>query len=210
MLTGWERSTWKTASTFPKWTSTANTWTTPLDDTKVSAEFKWLSGPCQICNGAGCSACSPTTQDGCLQVRDHDSGFVSLMPATYDADNACWSEQSWSVGRDPDSVRVWYQAGEISREFRFGHTCDPLSQSLAEAIAWLAIARLEMPLCNCSHVKRKVDYLQTPLDQADPDGPDYTLSEDDLTNPFGTRRGEIRAWRRVSRLHRARANYATL
>jgi hypothetical protein len=38
------------------------------------------------------------------------------------------------------------------------------------------------------------------LTRSDPNGPTFILPDRDKDNPFGTRKGEVMAWRRISRL----------
>jgi hypothetical protein len=179
------------------------------DFTQSSAQFYWEPKPqnlqfgnvvCNQCSGSGCVACELTTQTGCSHVRDVNRGIVVPTPATYDADNAQWSEACWSECREPDQVKIWYYAGELSEKFLRDETCEPLNNSLANAIAWLATARLERPLCACNNSQALSVDLQRDLTFTPPDGGVFFLSESDLDNPFGTRKGEIMAWRRVKDL----------
>jgi len=46
--------------------------------------------------------------------------------------------------------------------------------------------------------------------RSDPDGPTFIVSDSDLENPFGTRKGEVLAWRRVSKLAEKRGKVAVI
>jgi len=143
-----------------------------------------------------CTACSLTSQDGCMHVRDALRGMVVPTPGTYDETTGTWSQDCFTNQRDPDMVKLWYYCGDIGNRYLGGYSFDPLSDRWAKAIAQLATARLERPLCSCGNLsalttKWQHDTLVTT------DG--YISGNQDLDNPFGTRYGEILAWREVRR-----------
>lgn len=186
------------------------------DFTATSAQFFWertrllslgllpIGWCCTNCGGSGCPSCTFVTQDGCIHVRDAAGQFVVPIPATYDSDDEQWEWQTPTVCRDPDMVKVWYYAGEQSQQFKVGRNCEPLSNDLALAIAWLATARVNRPFCACNN------------SQAFPGSPGnlqrdasftgsrelgtFAISQADLENPFGTRIGEIKAWKKIARM----------
>jgi hypothetical protein len=176
------------------------------DTTAVSAVFYWENDPasgftaCSCCGGSGCVACTLQTQDGCIHIRDVDLGLVVPLPATYSATSAAWAANSWGECREPDQVTISYYAGNLSREYSRGLTCDPLSNEMAQAITWMTIARLERPLCACNNSHVMAMDLKRDLAFTPADGGNYILSDDDLSNPFGTRKGEVMAWRKISKL----------
>lgn len=186
------------------------------DFTATSAQFLWertrlltlgmlpVGLCCNSCGGTGCPSCTFVTQDGCIHVRDAAGQFVVPGPATYDSDDAQWEWQTPSVCRDPDMVKVWYYAGEQSQPFKAGRTCEPLAQDLAQAIAWLATARIIRPFCACNNSQA---FPQSPTNlQRDAsftgsrEMGSFAISPQDLDNPFGTKVGEIRAWKKIGRL----------
>ena len=186
-----------------------------VDTTEPSAQFFWEPKVrnvfpifCSSCSGTGCPTCSLTTQDGCMYVRDVDQGIGVPVPAEFDEDEEIWLEQAFTECRAPDMVKVWYYAGDLDPLY-LQHTtptsavrrrCDPLSNYWAEAIAWLATARLERNFCGCQQKTAFVNNLRHDTSSFPPDGTSFTLSEGDLDNPFGTRGGEIRAWRKIGKL----------
>jgi len=178
------------------------------DTTAVSAQFYWepKSAPLNWidnlncgCGGSGCEACGLTTQTGCLHIRQQRAGLIVPAPATYSDVDAAWSAASWSVCRDPDLVKLWYYAGFWDNRKRRGDVCEPLSRWWQETIAWLATARLERPFCSCANVTALAIKLQTDLSLLSAET-SFNVSETLLSNPFGTRRGEVMAWKRVSKL----------
>lgn len=178
------------------------------DNTAQSAEFFWENKPnvigivgiCSSCGGSGCEACTLTTQDGCVHIRDVDRGVVVPTPATYSEDDAAWSSDCWTECREPDQVKIWYYAGDLDNRYLRGSTCNELKNELAQAIAWMATARLERPLCACNNVQSLSMDLQRNMIFTPPDGGSFFINDEILNNPFGTKKGEVMAWRRISKL----------
>ncbi|KPL17778.1 MAG: hypothetical protein AMJ93_14635 [Anaerolineae bacterium SM23_84] len=170
------------------------------DPTATSAVLYWepdpssLSGNICGCGGAGCVHCTLTTQNGCATIRNAELGYLTAAPGTYDEDEGIWTSDAWSVCRDPDEVKLYYYCGNLSELNRAGRRCIGLSDQWARIIAWLATARLRRPLCDCSGVSSLVDWLQTDLALATREST-YTVIWDDLSNPFGTKIGEMEAYR---------------
>ena len=76
------------------------------------------------------------------------------------------------------------------------------------SIAQIATARLQKPLCSCSNVTALADEWRQDVAVSGPGG--VMMTEDILNNPFGTRRGEVLAWKRVSKLALRRGRVAVL
>jgi len=177
------------------------------DATDVSAWLYWeptsqgSSGfPCSCCGGSGCTACTLTVQDGCIHVRDANAGIVAPAPATYDAATGTWGAVAPAVCRDPDYVKMWYRTGLLDNRALCTSGCDYLSDWWAMTIAMLATARLERPFCSCSNATALALKWQQDLQISGSDGVSYNVTEADLANPLGTRRGEILAWKRIAGL----------
>ena len=182
-----------------------------VDTTQAAAVFYWENAyvDCATCGGLGCEACGQVTQDGCLRIRNADTGIVVPRPASYDAEDEQWDASSFSGGREPDRVRLWYYAGERSKEYLAGRTTDPMPYSIAQAIAFMAIARLERPLCECGNVESLYSALREDL-TANLRDVSYFLAEEARVNPFGTKRGEVLAWRRLRKTTPKIANFAVI
>ena len=110
-----------------------------------------------------------------------------------------WQADTWTEGRDPDQVRVSYYAGDASQAYLNGASCDPLKDVYAKAIAYMATARLTRSICSCEGTVVFFESLQEDLAVA-VTGRNPRLSFKDLDNPFGTRRGEVMAWRLVGKV----------
>jgi hypothetical protein len=130
------------------------------------------------------------------------------MAATYDSTDAQWEADGMVVCRDPDFVKTWYYCGMIDDGYLANTRNDPLPLRLARAIMWLATARLERPLCACSNVSSLSQSLQADIAVAGEGGD--MLSDDALNCPFGTKRGEIMAWRAIRKMLPKRAHVAVL
>ena len=174
-----------------------------------STIFYWASseGSCSVCGGTGCNACAASTSTGCALIRDASAGLLAPTPATYDVATGTWTADSWGNCREPDYVQLWYKAGEIDQKFLRGLSCEPLSIYWAQAIVWLATARLDRPLCSCGNVQAAVDWLREDLALSE-SGHSHALSLSLIDNPLGTLRGEVMAWKRISKLAPKRMNVA--
>ena len=183
-----------------------------VDDTIPSSRFYWEKAttagpflqPCVTCGGVGCDACNYITQDGCISVRDGTLGFLSPLPATWVSSANKWSLTSWAGGREPDFVRLYYQAGKASQAYLQGRDCEPLEPYLAQAIAYLATSRLDRDVCGCSNISTFVKTLRTDMAFQPAGGDSYFSNKDVDQSPFGTRVGEVMAWRRLSKLEQRR------
>lgn len=126
-------------------------------------------------------------------IRDAVNGIVTIGESVYDA-----ASDSWALARNygyycrpPDRVIVRYRAGWPTEKGR-------VSIRFREAISALAAAELVRPICACESANRKLYDYQFDLSRsAGVNDEQYATSQDVLTNPFGTRRGHVRAWRAV-------------
>lgn len=175
------------------------------DYSAYGAAFYWDPAPrgatmsfCASCGGVGCPACSPSVQYGCVHARDNEAGVVVPVPATYDSDDAQWDQVAFDECRDPDQVKLWYYAGEYSNEWLSGRTCDPLSNFWAHTISWIATARLDRAPCQCGVVQAFYDRMREDLALVGERS--HLVDPAILGNPFGTRRGEVMAWQRISQV----------
>jgi hypothetical protein len=196
-------------STVSSFVTTVDVYREYADTTLPAAVFYWghAGAPrtvfacpnCGIIGGStGCSTCTFTTQDGCLTPRDYALSLVSAYPATYDEDTGLWNSDLWAACAGPGQVKVHYLSGDQSPEFLQGRSTEPLSHTWAQIITWLATARLERPLCGCGSAKDQGLALMEDLSLTE-GGRSHFLSTDVLESPFGTRRGEVMAWRRLKK-----------
>ena len=162
------------------------------DPTQAQAVFYWRE-PCTVCGGSGCAACSETTQNGCLTVIDPENGMVAPYPADYDATLAQWTSVAWSEARSPDKVTLYYYAGDRRERYLRGTDLEPMSWKLAQAISYMASARILGGFCSCVRVSDLVDWLQEDVSRLT-QGASYFTPQEKLINPFGVKRGEVIAY----------------
>jgi hypothetical protein len=105
--------------------------------------------------------------------------------------------------RRPDWVTVRYQAGADSSEL---NELNINSGDWLRIVVRLSAALLANRICTCDSANRKLYEWQ--FDRARAAGSNdeqYTIGESDLNNPFGTRAGQIYAWKMVRNLMLTRA-----
>lgn len=161
------------------------------NDPETQVQFLWGN---DIYCGADVSIW--TTQSGVLQILNKRNSLVKLIPATYNASDDTFAMASqWTNCYEPDGVRLWYRAGYTEPT----KSCPVLNEFWAETIAILATARIEQPICTCNAANQRViAHWQNDLAMLKESGSHYAMS-DVLNCPFGTRAGEVEAWRRINR-----------
>jgi len=169
--------------------STVDVYREYVDTTTTSAVFYWEDDA------------ALTTQNGCFVIRDAELGIVAPLASTYDSATALWSTDSFTVCRDPDQVKLYYKAGNLSNRYLSSQSINPVDDYLAQAVVWLSVARMEYALCSCNNVRNVTQELRRDLTENTKDASYVRTNNMDIfTNPFGTRVGEVKAWQRVSKL----------
>lgn len=172
------------------------------NDPSTQVSFLWepLAGSnCASCFGAGCASCAFATQTGCLVLRTEPrQSVLAFHPADWDAEEEEFTSAGWGVGREPDLARLYYYSGWQDKRLRYNNRMDP---NWERAVAYMAAALLDRPPCDCA----KGDWIKWRQDltivAGDEDGlPRFRDPQGNLDNPFGTRRGEVYAWRKVKSL----------
>lgn len=124
-------------------------------------------------------------------VRNGDIGALGVGEAVYDSTSAQWIGVNWlTCWRPPERVTLRYEAGwPLDKN---GH----VARQWAEPTARLAVAEMQRRPCGCDVANR--EWYDWAFDMSRAGGNEsYTISREDLVNPFGTRRGHIDAWRIV-------------
>lgn len=130
-----------------------------------------------------------------VNVRDAEHGIVSIGEAVWDATQSIWGAVSMSNARPPDRIEVRYLAGDAP------DTSGNVSSKWIELVSKFAAAELNKRICACVGANRTVYNQQ--VDRAfagDARVEKFTLSQNDLNSPFGTREGALIAWRAVRNL----------
>jgi len=168
------------------------------NDPQTQVSFLWENDPFCTCGGAGCPGCSFTTQSGCLAVRDQRLGIMTYRPASWDSDDEEFTTAGWSVGRDPDQVRLYYYSGWVPKDPRITRPYVDLDPFWEKAICYYSLALLDRATCDCNNAQRFIDYWRTDLARQGAEVA-FQLSDADLDNPLGTTMGAIYAWRQIKR-----------
>lgn len=163
----------------------------------VYLEYNDINGPsCQfIWNGGS----STVTQDGYIDIVDHEAGVVRPIPANFEYGVTCTITPLTSClyTGEPDRIKLWFYAGNTSQHYRSGLTLDPLDSDLAESIRLLATARLDRDLCGCTNIISLGKSLRQDMSLVSPQGNFLAVADAIQECPFGTRRGEWLAWNRM-------------
>lgn len=175
------------------------------NDPQTQASFLWepMNTWCGTCGGDGCENCAYSVQTGCLVLRgDPRQSIVGYSPGSWNADEEIFDTESWTLGRSPDIVRLYYYSGWRKKDQRYVSRLDPQWE---RAIAYMATAMLERPPCECMSDNwnkwRQDITLREGSEDGQPiyrePGSGFSIIRGISDNPFGTRRGEIYAWRKV-------------
>lgn len=122
-------------------------------------------------------------------VRDSRAGIIYLGDAVYDEDSQTWSGRvDWHTCRTPDRVIVRYEAGSVDNIWK-------------TTIARLAAAEVTRPICACTTANKELAEWQWDLSRNGGTDEVYS-SPQDMTNPIGSRRGQVYAWRAIQQLQR--------
>ena len=186
-------------------------YTDPTGTTVDTAQAKliWETPPypswATACGGNGASFGDADTDPAAVAqaiarvgIRDPENGIVSLGEAVYDATAGTWGAVNMSFCRPPDRVTVRYLAGD-------GLENGNVQQKWVTLVSRFAAAELARPICACSSAQRDLFAWQNDRAFAGEGVDRWTLSLEDLGNPFGTRAGQIAAWRAVKSLRQFQA-----
>lgn len=155
----------------------------------VTAEFIWSDG---------------SSQNGFVQIVDHEAGIVRPSPANFEESLDCFLVTPTSPlygGYEPEKVRLKIYAGKRDQDhlsMYAGYVYEPLSDFFAEAILMLATARLRRDMCGCLNVTKAAKELQEDMSLVSPQGNFLAVSDAIQNCKWGTRRGEWLAWNRVN------------
>jgi len=166
-------------------------------DRSQEASMYWRSeNELCTCASSTCPVCSNYSQQACVQAAGTDlQNMLSVMPATY-ADGA-FTYVAFEKYREPDRVAISYLAGDYQLNTS-GYKVVP--DDLAKAIAYMVTARLPKPICSqCQNISDFEKWLREDLAfaQSGSTGDVRFVTPDVLRAKFGTRRGEIEAWKVV-------------
>ena len=159
------------------------------------ATLAWNSRPYPACCSTTTDPAGVATAQARVAIQDARYGIVRPAEAVYDADSASWHGVAWSGCHAPDRVTVNYYAGV------------PLINGQMERrwqtiVARLAAAEVGRPICCDATANRELHHWQFDVSRTGGANDESygAVSPEDLSNPFGTRRGHIYAWKAVKHL----------
>ena len=133
-------------------------------------------------------------------IRDSRLGSIIPAEAVWDAGAQVWVSIEWSREMAPDTITVRYQAG-IPLDAK-GH----MTSEMRTLVARMASAELARPICACDTANRELYRWQCDLGRiGGADDERYSISQRDLENPYGTRRGHVWSWKYVKQKQVAEA-----
>ncbi|HLC02385.1 MAG TPA: hypothetical protein VJK02_05070 [Anaerolineales bacterium] len=126
-------------------------------------------------------------------IRDSRLGIVTPGEAILDTTTGIWSEStSWSAIKEPDRVTVRVLSG-------YPLSGGQVSPTMKQLVARLAAAELGRILPACEQARHQIAHWQFDLARtAGANDESYGLvAREDLLSPFGTKRGQMMAWKFV-------------
>lgn len=154
----------------------------------------------RCCCGGGPPAGSDPAATGLViaraGIRDATLGSVTPGAATYDPATLTWSSAWCCAGAycDPDRVTLRYLAGyPLDSDGQF-------ARKLRTMTCQLAGAEAKRRICACRETNERLFDLQQDLTLESTQSERYQVAPEDLSNPFGTRRGHVKAWRTAKEL----------
>lgn len=172
------------------------------------AVLLWETVPCGgvPCCCGGCGPASFTANDGDpaavgkaiarASVRDVKGGIIVAAYAVLNATTGIWGDVDWGCYREPDRITVRYLAGAPLQN-------QQMSSQYQSLVARMSAAEMGRRICACDAALQDLYHWQFDLSRAaGANDEQYSISQADLDNPFGTRRGHVWAWKQVRNLRR--------
>lgn len=130
-------------------------------------------------------------------VTDGINGVLGLGEALYNTATGKWDAIPWY-----SSVYKWRQPDRVIMRYWAGYPLDKsgrMSHDFATAVTRLAAAEMPNRICACDSANREIYRWQFDLARSAGAGDEAYgyISREDLNNPFGTRRGQVAAWKFV-------------
>ena len=131
------------------------------------------------------------------QIRNDLIGEVTPAKAAFDPATGTWSEQTlWVTVWEPDRVTVRYLAGYPLT------SANQIDHRMVQLVSRFAVAEMDRPILACQEAAREIYHWQFDLARSSGAGDEAYgyISREDLSNPFGTRRGHVWAWKTIKKL----------
>jgi hypothetical protein len=122
-----------------------------------------------------------------IGIRHAKAGMLYFGESAYNATTGIWYATDWTSCRPPDRITVRYNAGVPLINYQI----DP---RMATVTSRLAAAELARRICACDTANREIGRWQYDLAYTGKGDELYNYPAEELSNPFGTRRGHVEAW----------------
>lgn len=163
-------------------------WVDPSSQITIAWEPDYTLCTCD--NSSTCQVCQLATADACALRKDYKVGYVGWQFATWNAVTGVYDSAAVSCSRFPEKAYISYVHGFPTNGDRY------ISNRWAQAVAILAAAELPDYVYDTTSQPQQLYYWRE--DFARQEGKSrHTMSMSDLGNPFGTKRGQIEAWKIV-------------
>jgi hypothetical protein len=140
------------------------------NDSSTNAVLIW---PHQCSCSGGCSLCSDYRQDGCIYIRNAETGALDIAPANFSS--GAWSSTALCCSGKPEKVLLNYRAGLPSVSYQHEDT-----------VTRLAHSKMPSEPCGCDFVIQ--------VWRRDRNVPDV-LTRERINCPFGLSDGAWIAWK---------------
>jgi hypothetical protein len=170
------------------------------NDPSQQVTFLWepLTFGCG-CGTGGCPRCAYNAATGCLMSRgDPRQSILGYSVADWNVDDQAFSAAVWPMTRQPDITRLYYRSGWRNKSQRFANSrMDPYWERV---VTYMAAAMLDRPPCDCAAdvwYRYRRDLTLVDGSTENDANPIFRQPTGTLDNPFGTKAGEVMAWREV-------------
>jgi hypothetical protein len=171
----------------------------------AQAKLIWETRPFPAfatCTGCGSSTGGANSRDPAAEayaiarcgIRDAERGIVSIGEAVYDSTSGEWFATWMSNCQPPSRIEIRYEAGADLVDGQ-------VHPQWATAVSRLAAAELGRRICACNAANKELYYWQ--IDRAFMGSAElekFSMTGEDMVNPFGTRNGHLFAWKMVKPL----------
>lgn len=179
-----------------------------MDISNSQAILIWDGKPHAFCSSDNAIISSDPAAVGSMIARvgitNQKLGIVHIGASVYNESLSQWSGISWSANSQPDRAIIRFTAGA---EYDEKDELVKRSTSWKKLLSIFVAAEIPGHICACAGANKYLDYWSQDVSQIDGNaGVLFRVSEADLANPFGTKRGHIYVWNQVKRHYLARTN----
>lgn len=180
--------------------------------TTSQATLVWETRPCIgswcLCDAQSTAVYTPSAFDPAAQafavarvgVRDAELGIVTPAEALMDATTGIWTEVRFDPWYEPDRVTVRYRAG-----LPLDSVTGQMQRAFQPIVARLAAAELTRPIAATDAANRELYRWQFDLARGGGKAEEqFQISPSDLSNPLGTRAGQVWAWKQIQNMQQLR------